>query len=131
MAYTTIVPEHARPVAAYKMATRYESGRLLFLPVQGAYDSSGGLVGRGDIRAQTRQVYENIGHILHAAGGDFEDLVKITTYLTRMDDFPASKEARDAFMPGEAPAATLLEVPRFCDPDLLILVEGVAVIDTL
>lgn len=129
MAYTTIVPDHAKPVAAYKMATRYESGRLLFLSMQSAYDSDGILVGRGDIRAQTRQVYENIGRILQDAGGDLTDLVKITTYLTRMDDFPASKEARDAYIPGEAPAATLLEVPRFCDPDLLIQVEAVAVVD--
>ena len=119
MAYTTIVPEHARPVAAYKMATRYESGRLLFLPMQAPYDSDGGLVGKGSIRIQTRQVYQSISRIL----------VKITTYLTRMDDFPASREARDAFIPGEAPAATILEVPRFGDPGLLIQVEAVAVID--
>ncbi len=129
MAYTTIVPEHARPVAAYKMATRYESGRLLFLPMQAPYDSDGGLVGKGSIRIQTRQVYQSISRILQDAGGDLNDLVKITTYLTRMDDFPASREARDAFIPGEAPAATILEVPRFGDPGLLIQVEAVAVID--
>ncbi|MDP6778601.1 MAG: RidA family protein [Candidatus Latescibacteria bacterium] len=131
MAYTTIEPEHVRPVAAYKMATRYESGRLLFLPVQWAYDADGQLVGGGDIRIQTRQVYENLRLALRDADGDLADLVKITTYLTCMNDFPASKEARDPFIPGDAPAATLLEVPRFQNPDVLIQVEAVAVIDTV
>ena len=129
MAYTTIVPEHAKPVANYKMATRYESGRLVYLSAQAAYDADGNIVGVGDIRAQTRQTYQNMRLILQEAGGDLQDLIEINTWITRMEDFPASKEARNEFLPEEAPAATLLEVPRLFHPDLLIQVEGVAVVD--
>ena len=129
MAFTTIVPENAKPVASYKMVTRYESGRLVYLSAQAAYDADGNIVGKGDIRAQTRQIYRNLRRILQEAGGGLQDLIKITTWITQMEDFPASKEVRDEFLPGEAPAATLLEVPRLFHPDLLIQVEGVAVVD--
>jgi enamine deaminase RidA (YjgF/YER057c/UK114 family) len=128
MAYTTIVPEKAKPIANYKMATRYESGRLVYLSAQAAHDADGNIVGKGDIRIQTRQIYQNMRRILQEAGGDLSDLIKITTWITRMEDFPASKEARDEFLP-DAPAATLLEVLRLFHPDLLIQVEGVAVVD--
>ena len=52
MSYTTITPTEARPVANYKMATRMEGGRLLYIAGQVSRDADGEVLGKGDIRAQ-------------------------------------------------------------------------------
>ena len=59
MSYTTITPADAKPVANYKMATRMEGGRLLYIAGQVARDAEGNVLGKGDIRTQARQVFEN------------------------------------------------------------------------
>ena len=100
MSYTTITPAEAKPVAHYKMATRMEGGRLLYTAGQVARDAEGNVLGKGDIRTQARQVFENLRHVLQAAGGDLSDLLKMTTYITRIEDFPAVVEIRSRLFPG-------------------------------
>jgi len=128
MPYTTITAAEAKPIANYKMATRMEGGRLLYIAGQVARDAEGNVLGKGDIRTQARQVFENVRHVLRAAGGDLSDLLKITTYITKIEDFPAVAEMRSSVFPGELPASTLIVVARLAQPDLLIEVEGMAAI---
>ena len=128
MSHTTLIPSSAQPVANYKMATRCESGHLLFLPAIAPVNAEGAVVSPGDIRAQTRFIYARLNEILTESTGSFDDLVNLTTWLTSMDDFSASKEARDEFLPGQAPPATLLEVPVLFHIDQLIQVEAVALV---
>jgi 2-iminobutanoate/2-iminopropanoate deaminase len=116
-------------VANYKMATRMEGGRLLYIAGQVARDAEGNVLGKGDIRTQALQVFQNLRKVLHAAGGDLSDLLKMTTYLTRIEDFPAVAEIRSSLFPGELPASTLIIVTSLAQPDLLIEVEGMAAID--
>jgi reactive intermediate/imine deaminase len=129
MAYSTIVTEAAKPVANYKMATRLERGRLVYISGQVAWDANGNIVGTGDIRAQARQAFENLRQVLRAAGGDLRDLLKITTYLTKLEDFPAVAETRSTIFQGELPASTLIVVPSLFHSDFLIEIEGVAAIE--
>jgi enamine deaminase RidA (YjgF/YER057c/UK114 family) len=129
MAYSTIVTAAAQPVANYKMATRLESGRLVYISGQVAWDANGNIVGKGDIRAQARQAFENLQQVLRAAGGGLRDLLKITTYLTKLEDFPAVAETRSTMFQGELPASTLIVVPSLFHPDFLIEIEGVAAIE--
>jgi enamine deaminase RidA (YjgF/YER057c/UK114 family) len=128
MPYTTIVSEQAKPVANYKMATRHEGGRLVYISGQVARDANGNTVGKGDIRAQARQVYQNLRQALQAAGGNFQDLMKITTYLTKLEDYPAVAESRSEVFQGELPASTLIVVKGLFHEDFLIEIEGIAVI---
>jgi 2-iminobutanoate/2-iminopropanoate deaminase len=128
MPYTSITPTEAKPVANYKMATRMEGGRLLYIAGQVARDAEGNVLGKGDIRLQARQVFQNLRQVLQAAGGDLSDLLKMTTYITRSEDFPAVAEVRSSFFPGQLPASTLIIVTRLAQPDLLIEVEGMAAI---
>jgi reactive intermediate/imine deaminase len=128
MSYTTITPTEARPVANYKMATRMEGGRLLYIAGQVSRDADGEVLGKGDIRAQAQQVFQNVRNVLQAAGGDVGDLLKITTYITNLDNFPAVAEIRSSFFPGTLPASTLIVVSRLAQPELLIEVEGMAAI---
>ena len=128
MPFTTIATPEAKPVANYKMATRMEGGRLLYISGQVAWDASGNLVGKGDVRAQARQAFENLRGVLQAAGGDVGNLMKITTYITRIEDFPAVAEARTATFQGELPASTLIVVKALFHPDFLVEVEGGAAV---
>ena len=128
MPYSTITPAEAKPVANYKMATRMEGGRLLYISGQVAWDADGNIVGKGDIGVQARQVFQNLRRVLQATGGDLSHLLKITTYITKIEDFPAVAEVRSSVFQGELPASTLIVVKNLFHPDFLIEVEGVAVI---
>jgi 2-iminobutanoate/2-iminopropanoate deaminase len=128
MPFTTITTPDAKPVANYKMGTRMERGRLLYVSGQVAWDPSGTIVGKGDVRAQARQTFENLRQVLKAAGGDLPDLMKITTYLTKLEDFPAVAAVRSEVFQGELPASTLIVVKSLFHPDFLIEVEGVAAV---
>jgi enamine deaminase RidA (YjgF/YER057c/UK114 family) len=128
MPFSTVTTPDAKPVANYKLGTRMEGGRLLYISGQVAWDASGDIVGKGDVRAQARQTFENLRGVLQAAGGDLSSLMKITTYITRLEDFPAVAEARSAVFSGELPASTLIVVKSLFHPDFLIEVEGVAAV---
>jgi enamine deaminase RidA (YjgF/YER057c/UK114 family) len=128
MPYSTIVPSTAKPVANYKMATRTEGGRLVYISGQVAWNAQGDIVGPGDIRAQAQQVFGNLRRVLQAAGGDFKDLIKITTYVTNAAHVSAIVEERSKVFAGELPASTLIVVQGLFHPDFLLEVEGIAVI---
>jgi 2-iminobutanoate/2-iminopropanoate deaminase len=128
MPFSTIATPLAKPVANYKMATRLEGGRLLYISGQVAWDASGNIVGKGDVGAQARQTFENLRGVLQAAGGDLPSLMKITTYITKIEDFPAVAQARSEVFQGELPASTLIVVKSLFHPDFLIEVEGVAAV---
>ena len=128
MPFSTITTPDARPVANYKMATRMEGGRLVYVSGQVAWDASGNIVGKGDMGAQARQVFRNLRQVLQAAGGDLGSLMKMTTYITRIEDRPAVAEARGEVFAGEVPASTLIVVKSLFHPDFLVEIEGVAVV---
>jgi enamine deaminase RidA (YjgF/YER057c/UK114 family) len=128
MPFSTIATPDAKPVANYKMATRMDGGRLLYIAGQVAWDASGNIVGKGDVAAQAKQVFQNLRGVLQAAGGDLGNLMKITTYITKIEDFPAVAQARGSVFQGELPASTLIVVKSLFHPDFLIEVEGVAAV---
>ena len=128
MPFSTIATPDAKPVANYKLATRMDGGRLLYISGQVAWDTSGNIVGKGDMKAQARQTFQNLRQVLQAAGGDLQNLMKITTYITKIEDFPAVAEARSEVFKGEMPASTLIVVKSLFHPDFLIEVEGIAAV---
>ena len=128
MPLSTIATPEAKPVMNYKMGTRMEGGRLLYISGQVAWDAAGAIVGKGDVRAQARQALENLRQVLRAAGGDLGNLMKITTYITKVEDIPAVAQARSEVFQGELPASTLIVVTSLFHPDFLIEVEGVAAV---
>jgi enamine deaminase RidA (YjgF/YER057c/UK114 family) len=78
------------------------------------------------VRAQARQTLENLRGVLQTVGGDLPSLMKITTYITKIEDFPAVAQVRSEVFQGELPASTLIVVKGLFHPDFLIEVEGVA-----
>ncbi len=120
----------AAPMGTYSQAVRVETGDAVWIHVSGqiAIDTEGNLVGPGDVRAQTRQVFENLKAILEANGATFADAVKIGTYLTTLDDLAGMREVRSEYLTAEPPASTAVQVVALVVPEALIEIDLVAVV---
>jgi enamine deaminase RidA (YjgF/YER057c/UK114 family) len=81
-------------------------GNTIYVSGQVAYDASGQLVGEGDMKAQTRQVFDNIKSILGAADARLEDIVKINTYITDSSKFMDMLGARSEIFGSDPPASS-------------------------
>ena len=92
-------------------------------------DAAGNVIGRGDIEAQTVAVYENLKETLASAGATFADLTKITVFTTKLEYRAKIGEVRARYISQPPPASTFVVVASLADPDFLVEIEGVAVID--
>jgi 2-iminobutanoate/2-iminopropanoate deaminase len=101
-----------------------------FLHVSGivAVDGEGRLVGGDDVVAQTRQVFENMRAVLEAAGCGFDDVVKVTVFLTDADDRARINPVRKDVFGDTRPASTLVEVPRLAVEGAKVEIECVALV---
>jgi enamine deaminase RidA (YjgF/YER057c/UK114 family) len=99
---------------------------------QTALDRDGNVVGKNDFAAQAAQVFRNLGFALQASGCTAANLVKLTMFLTDMDNLALYREARNRFFasvtPPAAPAVTLVEVSKLYGPDFMIEIEAIAAV---
>jgi enamine deaminase RidA (YjgF/YER057c/UK114 family) len=100
--------------------------RTIFIAGQLARDRDGNVVGKGDMRAQIRQVGENLKAALAAAGATLNDLVKTTTYVTDIDEFFKHVDVRMEYF-GALPTSTTVEVRRLAHPDFMVEIDAIAV----
>ena len=117
---------------AYTHVVTAQGGKLVFISGQIALNSDGELVGRGDLRAQTLQVFKNLETALAAAGASFNDVVKVNIYIVnyKPEDRAIVGEVRSQYFSGEnPPASTLIGVQALAFEGLLIEIEATAVID--
>ena len=107
------------------------SAKVVFISGQVAWDANGKVVGKGDMRAQSEQVFNNVAAALAAAGARWDDVVKMNGYMVGMhgERVAAYREVRQRFLKKDAlPASTLVGVERLVDPELLLEVEVVAAV---
>ncbi|MFE2142456.1 RidA family protein [Streptomyces sp. NPDC059456] len=105
------------------------TGRFVAVSGQCAFDEKGEVVGEGDAAAQARQVFDNLGRCLAAAGATFDDVVKLTYFVTDVAHLPALREARAAVIPADRlPASSAVQVAALVRPELLLEVEAFAVV---
>jgi 2-iminobutanoate/2-iminopropanoate deaminase len=114
------------PLSHYTDAVR--AGDLLFVSGIVPVDAHGRLVGGEDVAAQAAAVFESLGLVLAAAGAGPGDVVKVTVFLTDVDDRPLINPVRQAFFGDARPASTLVEISRLAVPGAKIEVEAVAVV---
>jgi enamine deaminase RidA (YjgF/YER057c/UK114 family) len=103
------------------------TGQLVAVSGQVALDGNGQIIGLGDPSAQARQVFGNLRLCLAAAGLSFDEVIKLTYYLTDMAYLPAVRVVRDEFI-GNAhpPASTAVQVVALARPEFLLEVEAFA-----
>ena len=116
----------AEPISHYTDAV--VAGGLLFISGLVGVDGHGALVGGDDVVAQARQVFENMRAVLDEAGCRFEDVVKVTVYLTDVDDRPKINPVRQEVFGDARPASTLVEVSRLAVPGAKVEIDAVALI---
>jgi 2-iminobutanoate/2-iminopropanoate deaminase len=114
------------PMSHFTDAVR--AGGFLYVSGIIGVDAQGRLVGGDDVVAQTRQVFENMRAVLSAAGSAFDDVVKVTIFLTDVDDRPLINPVRQEVFGGARPASTLVEVPRLAVDGAKVEIECVAVV---
>lgn len=103
-------PQAPKAIGPYSPAVR--AGELLFLSGQVALEPSTGSMVNGDIRAETRQVMENIGALLGAAGLGFSSVVRTTVFLADMNDFAAMNDVYGTYFGQPYPARATVQVSR-------------------
>jgi enamine deaminase RidA (YjgF/YER057c/UK114 family) len=122
-----INPQTMHQPSGYSHVVEVTEGRPVYIAGQVALDPTGALVGPGDIRAQARQVFQNLRAALEAVGVGFEQVVKLNYYLVDARQLPVVREVRDEFInTHQPPASTAVEVRRLVRDDLLIEVDAVA-----
>ena len=121
-------PQGLSTPTGYSHVVTAQGGKTVYIAGQVAFDAKGQLVGKGDLAAQTRQVFENLTVALKAAGATFANVVKANTYMRDASQVAVVREIRSKYFTGDLPASTLVEVPRLANPDFLIEIEVIAVV---
>jgi enamine deaminase RidA (YjgF/YER057c/UK114 family) len=129
---TRINPPELGTPPGYSQVVDVSAGRIIFIAGQTAVDRDGNVVGKGDFASQATQVFRNLAIALEAAGCTAANLVKLTVYLTDMDNLARYREARNSFFalvtPPAAPAVTLVEVSKLYGPEFMIEIEAIAAV---
>jgi enamine deaminase RidA (YjgF/YER057c/UK114 family) len=124
-------PELGTP-PGYSQIVDIAASRIIFISGQTALDQEGNLVGRNDFAAQAAQVFRNLAIALRARGCDATNLVKLTVFLTNMENLGAYREVRNRFFasvtPPAAPAVTLVEVSKLYGAEFMIEIEAIAAV---
>ena len=103
-------PDAPKAIGPYSQAVR--AGQLLFVSGQVPLDPATGQIVGGDIAAQTRRVFDNLGAVLTAAGRSFADVVRTTVFLADMNDFAAVNEVYGTYFSEPYPARATVQVAR-------------------
>ena len=119
-------PSAPRAIGPYSQGVR--AGSLLFVSGQVPIDPATGNLVDGDIAAQTRRVFQNIGEILKAGGASFDHVVRTTVFLADMNDFAAMKDVYGTFFSSPFPARATVQVSRL-PKDARIEIDVIAALE--
>jgi enamine deaminase RidA (YjgF/YER057c/UK114 family) len=123
-----INPSELGTPPGYSQIVEVTAGRIIFIAGQAALDSDGNVVGKN--AAQAAQVFRNLTVALEASRCTAANLVKLTVFLTDMNNLASYREARNRFFasvtPPAAPAVTLVEVSKLYGADFMIEIEAIA-----
>ena len=112
------------PVSHYTDAVRW--GDVLYISGCVAMTADGRIPDPDDVTAQAELVHEHLGRALRAAGTDFAHVLKVTVFLTDINDRAAVNVVREKFFGAARPASTLVEVNALIRPELKVEIEAVA-----
>jgi 2-iminobutanoate/2-iminopropanoate deaminase len=113
------------PAAIGPYSQAIKAGSLLFLSGQIPIDPASGNLVSGGIEPQTRQVFQNIGEILKAAGASFDHVVSAAVFLADMNDFGKMNEIYATYFSAPAPARATVQVARL-PKDCLVEIQVTA-----
>jgi aminoacrylate peracid reductase len=114
----------------YTFSTAVRRGPFLFISGMIARDpATGEVAGKGDIVAQADFIFRKMEKILEAAGGSLDDVVKTTDYVTTLERYNETAAVRRKYFRSGFPAATGVVVKALVNPEALIEIDAIAIID--
>src|SRR3972149_5989972 len=122
-----INPPDVVPARGYSHAIK--TGNTVYVAGQVAWDINGQLVGKGDFETQARVALDNLKRVLAAAGAQMTDVVQMNFYITNLEDFAKIRNPYREYFGKYYPCQTLTVISSLADPDLLIEIQAIAVID--
>jgi 2-iminobutanoate/2-iminopropanoate deaminase len=120
-------PKVVKTKGPYVQGVEVTDAKLIYTSGVVARDVDGTIIGIGDIRAQTRQCFENIKNIIEAGGGTMADLVKVTVYIRPGQDYAGMNDVRRELLDGIAFASSTVQV-GLTAADALVEVEAIAAV---
>jgi enamine deaminase RidA (YjgF/YER057c/UK114 family) len=133
MPFELVNPAGLEPPVGYSHVAKIAGGTLVHVAGQAPFDDKGQVVGKGDFVAQFGQVMRNLKIAIEAVGGRPQQYAVLTIYVTNLAAYWANKKPlgtayREVF--GKYfPAITLVEVNRLYNPDCMLEISAIAVID--
>ena len=124
-------PPDLCPTIGWTHVVTATGGQTVYVSGQVSVNARGEVVGKGDLRVQTEQTFENIKTALAAAGATFRDVVKTNLYVVglKSEHVPMLREVRSRYVSAEhPPASTLVGVSALVGAGWLIEIEAIAVI---
>ncbi|MET0482551.1 MAG: RidA family protein [Aestuariivirgaceae bacterium] len=115
-----------QPFGPFAMAVVQGDGRIVHLKGQVPLDEHGELVGEGDMRAQLRQVLENLKVVLDEAGGGLSDIISLIQYTTDIKAFIAAGDIRRTYFSKPYPVTSTVQVSALYRPEVLVEIAGIA-----
>jgi reactive intermediate/imine deaminase len=115
------------PYAPFLLSQAIQAGNLLFVSGQAAIGDDGKIVGKADFDRQAEQAFKNLDRVLQTAGSSLRHVVKVTIFLTSMDNFSKIVELRRKWFAAPYPADTIVEISGLYSPDAMIEIEAIAV----
>jgi reactive intermediate/imine deaminase len=129
--FELLIPNTMPKSVGYSQVATVTGGTLVFVSGQVALDKSGDVVGKDEFRAQVQQVFENLKAAIEAAGGTFDDVVKLNSYLVDLSPSHLAefREVRDKYVNVKnPPASTAVQVQRLFRSEFLVEIDAVAVV---
>ena len=128
--FELLAPNTMPKSVGYSQVATVTGGTIVFVAGQVALDKSGSIVGANDFRAQVQQVFENLKAAIEAAGGTFDDVIKLNGYFLDLSRLPEFREVRDKYVDVKnPPASTAVQVSRLFLPEFLVEIEAIAVVN--
>jgi aminoacrylate peracid reductase len=127
--FSTVTDGECWP-SRYTFSPAFRSGNLLFISGTTATDENNRIVGRGDIVAQTRFIFQKFERILAAVGATFDHIVETTDYIVTTEGYKGTADVRREFFKNGFPAATGVIVAGLLAEGALIEISAVAVLPT-
>ena len=124
-------PASLCPTFGWTHVVSVSGGKTIYISGQVGINEKGEVVGKGDLKRQTEQAFENIRLALAAAGASFQQVVKTNLYVVglRAEHVPLIREVRSRYVWAEhPPSSTLVGVSALVGSDWLIEIEAVAVV---
>jgi enamine deaminase RidA (YjgF/YER057c/UK114 family) len=117
-----------KPPSQASPGIKVSGGSLIFVSGAVAWDKQCNIVGKGDVKAQARQAFENLQKVLAQGGAGLRDIIKLNVYLTNVEHRLPLVEVRKEFLKGHNPPSTTVVVASLVEKELLVEIDAIALV---